>query len=114
MKVDSLQKFLFQIGFPFGISTMKPSEYAKLINVLEIPTYEKLQFVFFYDCIVELTKYSMITNTVSEEFRSLKLFKNQEKVIEDKTKMFDSINSEYNFKFFIYKGDIFIKFSLIK
>lgn len=94
MKVESLQKFLFQIGFPFGLSTMKPSEYAKLINVLEIPTYEKLQYVFFYDCIVELTKYSMITTTISEEFKSQKLFKNQEKIIEEKTKMFESINSE--------------------
>lgn len=94
MKVELLQKFLFQIGFPFGLSTMKPSEYTKLINVLDIPTYEKQQYVFFYDCIVELTKYSMITNTISEEFKTQKLFKNQEKITQEKSKMFESINSE--------------------
>lgn len=73
---------------------MKPSEYSKLINLLDIPTYEQLSYIFFYDCLTELTKYYMITTVVNEESGGGKLFKNQEKTIDEKSLFFDNLSSE--------------------
>ncbi len=89
-----LQKFLFDIGFPLGLISMKHSEYSKLINILDIPTYEKMNYVFFYDCLTELTKYYMISKTVSDDLGNGKLFKNSDQIIEEKTRVYENINEE--------------------
>ena len=99
MNVDKLQKFIYKIGHPLGISSMKISDYIRVCSLLKIYTYtfEGKQYVFFYDVLIELTKYYLLHKTVEEEFNNDKVFYNNiEEIIEYKAesliKYMQSIN----------------------
>ena len=91
MKLKSLQKFLYGIGHPLGITSMKVSDYIRLTSLLNIYTYtyKKEKYVFFYDVLIELTKYYLIHKTVEDEWNtSTSLFNNAEDILENKAESF--------------------------
>jgi len=99
MNVDKLQKFIYKIGHPLGISSMKISDFIRVCSLLKIYTYtyENKQYVFFYDVLIELTKYYLLHKTVEDEYNNDKVFYNNiEEIIEYKTesliKYMQSIN----------------------
>ena len=94
MAMDSFQKFLYEIGYPLGISSLKISDYTKVISLLDIYTYDDKKHIFFYDALTELTKYHMIHKQIIEEYGEGKLFKNLERTVEEKSEMFQSLNNE--------------------
>lgn len=99
MAIDHFQKFLQEIGYPLGISSLKTTDYTKFISLLDIHTYDEKKSVFFYDVLTELAQYYLIQQTVAEEFSDDNLFKNVEKIIEEKSILFESLNNEY-FEYF--------------
>jgi hypothetical protein len=94
MPVDNFQRFLFDIGHPLGVSSLKVSDYVKVISLLDIYTYDDKKYIFFYDALTELTKYHMIHKQVIEEYGEGKLFKNLEQTAEEKSELFLTLNNE--------------------
>jgi hypothetical protein len=94
MNLESFQKFLYEIGYPLGISSMRVSDYIKVLSLLDIYTYEDKKYIFFYDALTELTKYHMIHKQITEELGEGKLFKNKEETVEEKSLLFETLNTE--------------------
>ena len=94
MPIESFPRFLFEIGHPLGVTSMKISDYVKVISLLDIYTYEDKKFIFFYDVLTELTKYYMIHKQVIEEYGEGMLFKNLEQTAEEKSELFIILNNE--------------------
>jgi hypothetical protein len=94
MSIENFHRFLFEVGFPLGISSMRVSDFTKVIKLLDICTFENKKYIFFYDALTELTKYYMIQKTINDEFGQDKMFKNNEETIEEKRKLFESLNNE--------------------
>ena len=91
MRLKNFQKFLYGIGHPLGITSLKVSDYIRLSSLLNIYTYtyQKEKYVFFYDVLVELTKYYLIHKTVEDEWNtSTSLFNNSEDILENKAESF--------------------------
>ena len=49
LKISQLQKFMYKIGNPLGISSMKISDFISVCSLLKIYTYtyEREHYVFF-------------------------------------------------------------------
>ena len=73
---------------------MKVSDFLKVISLIDIYTYDDKKSIFFYDILTELTKYHLIHNQIIEEHGEGNLFKNLEETVEDKTRLFESLNNE--------------------
>lgn len=104
MSVEHFQKFLYEIGYPLGINSMKVSDYIKVLSLLEIYTYNGQQSIFFYDVLTELTKYYMIHKTINDEVRDHNTFKKQEEIVEEQSKLFEIINNEYFYYYLFLKS----------
>ena len=90
LKISQLQKFMYKIGHPLGISSMKISDFISVCSLLKIYTYtyEGEHYVFFYDVLIELSKYYLIHKTVEDEYNlnnDKVIYNNIEEVIECKT-----------------------------
>jgi hypothetical protein len=94
MRVEFFHRFLMDIKVPLGLPSMKVSELIRKISVLDIHTYEKKKYVFFYDVLIELSKYYMIEAIVNEQISDSKLFKNKNTIVEEKALLFNSMNEE--------------------
>ncbi len=94
MPIDNFQKFLYEIGYPLGISSMKTSDFMKVVSVLDIYTYDNKRYVFFYDVLTELTKYYMVTRQITEELGEGKLFRNRDESVEEKAQLFEDLINE--------------------
>ena len=86
---------------------MKISDFISLCSLLKIYTYtyEGEHYVFFYDVLIELSKYYLIHKTVEDEYNNDKVFYNNiEEIIEYKTesliKYMQSINEMQEDHFF--------------
>ena len=91
IKYNKLNKFLYSIGYPLGITSLKIKDFMNIISLLNIYTYsyEKEHYVFFYDVLVELTKYYLLNKVIEEEFNKDKVINNNiEEIIENKTEAF--------------------------
>ena len=74
IEMKMLHKFLYSIGHPYGLSSLKVSDYIRMCSMLNIYTYcnrkdIKERYVFFYDVLVEVVKYFLILEKVEEESR---------------------------------------------
>lgn len=80
------------IGFPLGLSSLKYEEFTRFINLLNIYTYERLKYVFFYDCLTEVAKYYLIYKSINDEINDEnKLFSNRVLMINKKSKLFEKL-----------------------
>jgi hypothetical protein len=93
MAIEDINKFLYDIGYPLGVSTMKLKDFMKVITLLDIYTYDK-NYVFFYDVLTELTKYYLIQSSITDEMGEGNLFNNQEEITEEKAQLFEGMNNE--------------------
>ena len=76
IEMKQLHKFLYSIGHPFGLSSLKVSDYIRMCSFLNIYTYcsrtdTKEKYVFYYDVLVEVVKYFLIHEKVEEESKKL-------------------------------------------
>ena len=85
---------MLNIGFPFGLSKNRIKDYIKLINILDIKTYEGLNYVFFYDCLTELAKHYLINQSINQKIGEGKFFCNKELILEKKTNLYEKFNFE--------------------
>ena len=90
LKISQLQKFMYKIGQPLGISSLKISDFISVCSLLKIYTYtyEGEHYVSFYDVLIELSKYYLIHKTVEDEYNfnnDKVIYNNIEEVIECKT-----------------------------
>ena len=99
MKIEQLQKFTYRIGHPLGINSIKINDFIRLCSLLKIYTYnyEGKQYVFFYDVLIELSKYYLIHQTVEDEYNNNNnIYQNIEEIIgyksESLIKYINSIN----------------------
>ena len=107
MKLDQLQKFTYIIGHPLGINSIKINDFIRICSLLKIYTYsyQGEQYVFFYDVLIELSKYYLIHKTVEDEYNNANsIYQNIEEVIEFKSesliKYINSINDMQKDHFF--------------
>lgn len=94
MRVEYFHRFLMDIKLPLGVPSMKIRELIRKISVLDIHTYEAKKYVFFYDVLIELTKYYMIETIVNEQISDSKLFKNKTAIVEEKAQLWNSMIEE--------------------
>lgn len=73
---------------------MRITDFTHLISVLDINTYANKQFIFFYDALTELTKHHIIYRIVNDDFAEDQNFKSNEETVEEKTKLFETMNNE--------------------
>ena len=107
MKLDQLQKFTYRIGHPLGINSIKINDFIRLCSLLKIYTYsyQGEQYVFFYDVLIELSKYYLIHQTVEDEYNNNNnIYQNIEEIIgyksESLIKYINSINEMQQEHFF--------------
>ena len=99
IKYNKLNKFLYSIGHPLGITSLKIKDFMSITSLLNIYTYsyKKEHYVFFYDVLIELTKYYLLNKFIEEEFNKEKLLNNNiEEIIENKTEAFINYMSSIN------------------
>ena len=94
MKIDKLHKFFYSIGHPLGTNSLRISEFIRICSLLNIYTYrnEGNDYVYFYDVLIELTKYYFIHLIVEDEFNTEKnqniINNNMEDLLEEKAEAF--------------------------
>ena len=110
IKINQFRKFVYKIGHPLGIPSVKISDFIRVCSLLKIYTYSYKgeDYVFFYDVLIELSKYYLIHKIVEDECKSYSskfIVKHIEEVIEYKAesiiKYLESVNEmqeEYIFQ----------------
>ena len=95
IRIENLYIFLTRIGHPLGLHSKKLSEFYKVLENLDIYTYSK-KYIFFYDILTELTKFSIINSIIQSEKEELEedIDLSKEEVIEQKAILFNEINKE--------------------
>jgi hypothetical protein len=94
MKIDKLHKFFYSIGHPLGTNSLRISEFIRICSLLNIYTYrnEGNDYVYFYDVLIELTKYYFIHLIVEDEYNTEKnqniINNNMEDLLEEKAEAF--------------------------
>jgi hypothetical protein len=94
MKVENFHKFLTEIGLPLGVPSYKIQEFMKKISVLDIHTYENKKYVFYYDVLLELSKFYMIEAIINDQIGDGKIFRNKNAVLEEKTELWRAMHEE--------------------
>ena len=93
MKINKLHKFFYSIGHPLGTNSLRISEFIRICSLLNIYTYrnEGNDYVYFYDVLIELTKYYFIHLIVEDEYNTEKyqnINNNMEDFLEEKAEAF--------------------------
>jgi hypothetical protein len=94
MRVENFHKFLTDIGLPLGVPTFRIEEFMKKITVLDIHTYENKKFVFYYDVLLELSKFYMIEAIINEQIGDGKIFRNKNAIVEEKSELWRTMHEE--------------------
>ncbi len=67
--ISDLRKFVSSIGPPYGLpSEHSHSDFYTLIKMMDIPTYDKGQYLYFYDVLIELTTHYLLKKTILDEY----------------------------------------------
>jgi hypothetical protein len=94
MHVENFHKFLMEVGMPLGVASFKIQEFMKKISVLDLHTYENKKFVFYYDVLIELSKFYMIETIINDQIGEGKIFRNKNAVVDEKMELWRTMHEE--------------------
>jgi hypothetical protein len=72
LQIQDFRKFISSIGQPYGLySDHTHTEFYNLVKRMDIPTYGKGHYIYFYDVLIELTTHYLLKKTIMNEYNLL-------------------------------------------